>query len=347
MSALIKKLIQAKREAAVEADVLADFEYRELCRHWNGGVLVRSIRDAWTKFVRHFKGVRVKVAWPPEMCYIVGDAEKSGFKGYLSDFKSFSSVCDLDWIEFIGVLCKMDDHEGVLPDTTLQVIVGCDKRVYGLDAEDRVLYVLCDNAATFLDTGARGVRKLYRVDFGYDDEAECILFGHYVRGSSSLYELLTKNYTLAHLIRFAREHPGRVFRGLHGNHIFITGDEDFLGLDSLIPEGIIEGLKSSGYMIIGMSSFVDVNVVLANVSREGVFHLLTEGKVVRVAEDLRTYVRIRDPILLDGSRRVFYGNVDKNVVRVGRVFCFFAPCFYKLPDRNFFSVRWGHRGMWF
>lgn len=324
---------------------LAVSEFRRMCQQWNSGELRMSVRTILHLFTDRYSGARLPVAWPPHCHYVVGSPESFGIYELREALEDFCVMSRFDW-HFIGTLAMFVPAEGGLISRSLSrevwLLVGDDMRCYGLDVTDEVLYVICDALCELLETGGRYVRGFYHASYDGNVSQEALMYGHLVHPDSVLEKALLVNYARGNLLSFARHGCGlEVFHNLWNGHIFVMGDEVKLGLHGYMPGEVFVGLARSGYGVIGVTSITGTRVVLASTKRDGIFFLLPDNRIVRVAESLRVFLRIRHHRLLDGSLRSFLCSRSAICTDVANVFSFDCDEPYALPGIEYFAVRWG------
>ncbi|AFK83841.1 B28.1 [miniopterid betaherpesvirus 1] len=298
------------------------------------------------RFLKTYDDCVMKIAWPPKFYLRVKWAEESLVRDAPDPLARFSDDLDVYWLKQLGKITTIfaENDLGNAKVLDLHVFVGSDMSVFAYNSQKTCLYTLCDHLSDLLDTGARYARLFYTTDYNLGTrELESGVYGHPVLSEGVFDKLLAVNPQKSMAKQFAKSCAGHMLTNFFNDHIFVLGNEHTLGLHKIMSVECFDVLHHAGFFVFGITSAVNVQIVLMHENMSGVFHWTFYHAVMLVAEDVRSYLRMKCPQVLGCGMRTYYGG-SQRIMRMGKTFGLKMTDACQLPDMRFFAERWGRRG---
>lgn len=312
-------------------------EYLTMCR-------AVTNRDEWwaentiLQFARDFRGRVIPLEWPPMHAFAVGDATSDNLDR--SQLLRFGHVFQRYlWTVYVGRIrsCFIYDDG---PVGHVYILIASSMRVYGLCPKLRRTYALADNPEAFLKLGGRRLDAYYHVPLTYSGY-EINMFDHYP--TEGLAWLLQEPNIDEVLCVLDKMQNGMVFEDSRGHERIVLHAPDRMGLQEVIPERVLESAVNDGFVPIGRTNVFQRFIFLGR-RFEGVYVLLRDGWMFKIADTLAGAVRMRGLALSWGTGYCYHDRVAyPRYTPIGYHVPFHCDVQYTLPGDDELEAVWGPR----
>lgn len=296
----------------------------------------RGRLDVLRGLVRAWHGWRLDIGWPYGEVMTVTDPAEFGVDFDVGRLYNFPCVRrDFCLIAF-GLVqpCRLRTEDG---GPQLVLVSSGGGRIYAYSSSTDTLYIVARDGLGDLLEGCRGLRnvaELYDVPpLGLQDEMlefdyEC---------SPIVLTLLHGDGCTERVLEFLHAFPRLVCDSCGDpDDYFVFGDEKQLDLIQYFPSRVFHCLRVAGYRVLGQGYRLSV-VVFDPYCR--VFVLLRDGRLLKVSETIRGFIRGRFRIASEPRRVIFSTRYAEGRICVGETVTFPCDVKYALQDDEPFYRR--------
>lgn len=318
-------------EPANTAQVLCR-EFKRLIGDWDTNRLGTEPREACEAFVRKYEGESLVLKWPQGYEIKICSPSTEKGKELMSILAQIENPPEAEWMIFLGVL--RNDYNDRDPSVTAWLFLTDAREAFAYDESvSRTLFKLCSNAFNLFDQGIRNVRSIYNVMYENHEAMELKMFGHRLGPNSPFAQILRSDPGSAGVIQYANMYGGSLLRNVYNDHSFVLGRACTV---FRIPQEALDAMAREQLYVVGMTSFMDCKIVVVSLRYRGVFHLVSCNSVMLVAENMVSYLRMKDPKLLLGTKSVYTWKGSADQPPLGKVIRFDCNLDYKLPDTRYY-----------
>lgn len=296
----------------------------DACVRAGPGVKRRVVRS----LVAGYRGTEVPVAWPPGARCVIGPRsavlrEKDGNEGGGGRWR-FGRYCR-HGVCVIGALRVADAFLRDMREICLLLDVVSDE-ILGYSPRPETLYVLGEDILSFVRHGARRAAEYYEIPYLWS-ALEHELYG-VTHADEGLLDALS-GCSARQALRIVRSAEGRLVKNTDDDCVFMFGTLGYLEAARDMPMCVSKCLRNLDYVVIGKVSLLE-RIVLLHAVRGDVYLLLTGGFVLKAADSLLGFLRMRC-LALSWCHACCFARRPDRAPPVGACLSFGCGCGYRSP----------------